>query len=189
MTNTTGESVPVDVSELLEALGESVEVRGELALSSLDVGPESFALRRPAAYDVTLSNVGSAIVALGSISAPVRATCSRCLCEFDTVIEAEVDGFYVRPGDEEGVPEEQEIEPIEADSTVDIGPALVSALVLEAPFAPLHAEDCAGICPTCGADLNEGPCDCAPTSGADHPFAGLKSLLGEEDAGAQEPTD
>ena len=38
---------------------------------------------------------------------------------------------------------------------------ILAGLILEAPFAPLHDEDCAGICPQCGADLNTDPCDCA----------------------------
>ena len=36
----------------------------------------------------------------------------------------------------------------------------MTALVVEAPFAPVHAEDCKGICPTCGADRNVEECGC-----------------------------
>jgi hypothetical protein len=55
----------------------------------------------------------------------------------------------------------------------------LSALVLEAPFAPLHDAECAGICPTCGADLNEGPCGCEAQVDGAHPFAGLGDLFEE----------
>jgi uncharacterized protein len=83
----------------------------------------------------------------------------------------------VRPGDDQGLPEEQEIEYIDAENHVDVLPAVMAALVLEAPFAPLHDEECAGICPACGADLNNGPCACAQNSGNDNPFAALQGLL------------
>jgi uncharacterized protein len=49
--------------------------------------------------------------------------------------------------------------------------------VLEAPFAPLHDEECAGICPECGADLNQGPCGCETAVRGPHPFAALEGLL------------
>ena len=62
----------------------------------------------------------------------------------------------------------------------------MSALVLEAPFAPLHDDDCAGICPECGADLNTEPCDCASKPDPDNPFAALGDLLDERLDGCSE---
>jgi len=61
---------------------------------------------------------------------------------------------------------------------VDIMDAVLSVLTLELPFAPVHDEQCKGICATCGADLNEGPCGCEPVL-RDSPFAALKGLLSE----------
>ena len=96
------------------------------------------------------------------------------------VIEADVDGYYVHPGDLENIPEEQEVEEIDHEGYIDVLPAIMSGLVLEAPFAPLHADDCAGLCPECGADLNEGSCSCSPKPDAENPFAALGALLESE---------
>lgn len=180
------EPCPVDVSEILDVLGASVDVSGDLEVGNLTVGAEEFVAKGPAHYDVTVTNSGTGLVAAGRVALPVIAVCSRCLCDFATSIEGDVEGFYVHPGHDEDVPEEQEIEYISSDKTVDIGPALMAALILEAPFAPLHDEQCAGICPTCGADLNEGPCECPGEVPADHPFAALQSLLGEEGEGGED---
>ena len=49
------------------------------------------------------------------------------------------------------------------------------AVLLELPLAPLCRPDCAGLCPTCGADLNEGPCACPPAEG-DPRWAALDAL-------------
>ena len=168
----------IDVDSILEVLAETIEVRDDLVLPSFEVGSELFKPQGPAHFDMTLTNGGTAIVGMGRVSLPVLATCARCLVEFPTTIAGEVDGFYIRPGQEEGLPEEQEIEYIDAENRVDILPAIMAALVLEAPFAPLHDERCAGICATCGADLNEGPCDCDQEQpGEDHPFSVLKGLV------------
>jgi len=84
-------------------------------------------------------------------------------------------GFYIQPGQEEELPEEQEYAYVD-DGAVDIADALIAALALELPFAPLHAEDCPGICPRCGVDLVDGQCSCGPDlSGS--PFASLAELF------------
>jgi len=171
------DSYRVDVKSILDDLGASIEVSDNLPLAALDIGDEHFDLPTPVRFDVKLMNGGTGVVALGTVTADTIATCVRCLIEFPLTIEAEVDGYYVRSGDTENIPEEQEHGDIDADGYVDILPAVMSALVLEAPFAPLHAEDCAGLCPTCGVDLNTETCSCAGTPDPRNPFASLGSLI------------
>lgn len=171
----------VDVTSILDDLGASVDVSDTLPLTALDVGDEHFDLQTPPRFDVTLTNGGTGIVALGKVTADTIATCARCLVEFPLTIEADVDGYFIEPGDTENIPEEQEYGLIDEQGHVDILPSIMSALVLEAPFAPLHADDCAGLCPTCGADLNTEPCTCADEPADDNPFATLSGLFSEDD--------
>jgi uncharacterized protein len=175
----------VNLTSILDDLGATVEVSDEFPLESLVVGDETFVLQAPATFSIWLTHTGTSVVSGGSVVADVLATCSRCLCEFPLRIEGEVDGFYVEPGKEDGIPEDQDYEMVSVEGVVDVMPSLMVALVLEAPFAPIHDEECAGLCATCGADLNSGPCDCAEGSEDDHPFAALGALL-ETDEGDQE---
>lgn len=165
----------VDVKPILESIGASVSVTGELDLGVLEVGEEQFTLKEPAQFSVVLSNAGEALVTTGSITADVTANCSRCLCDFPLTIHGDVEGFYTRPGDT--APEEEEAEEVDSEGRIDLAPALLAALVVEAPFAPLHDEDCAGLCPGCGVDLNTEDCTCAEEPSDEHPFAALKGLL------------
>jgi uncharacterized protein len=160
---------------VLDALGDSHIVSDTVDLIEVRLGEDVFTPLTPAAFSLTLSNVGAGIIAQGTADAAFRTRCVRCLCEYEAQIHAEVDGFYVDVGGEVGLPDEQEREFI-TDERIDLEPAVVQSLVLALPFAPLHSLDCAGICPSCGADLNQGPCDCAPVS-ADSPFAALRELL------------
>lgn len=175
------QQVRVDVSSTLEDLGASAAVEGEFSLDHLAVGDEVFHLVEPASYSVELQNTGTGIVASGTVSALTSATCSRCLEPFELEIDAQVEGFYVQPGHEDEIPEEQEIEPVFADGTIDLAPALQAALTLEAPFAPVHDEECAGLCPVCGCNLNEEQCTCHIDLEAAGPFAGLRDLVPGED--------
>ncbi len=176
------DAYPVEIASLLDSLGTSTMVADSFVLESLDVGDEHFKMTDPVAFDVTVTNTGTAVIAYGTVHAAVTATCVRCLCEFPTVIEGAVEGFYVFPGKDTDVPEEQDVEYIDADGVIDLMPAIMSAIVLEAPFAPLHDEECAGICGGCGADLNTAECTCAEDSPEDHPFAALRSLVTEDEA-------
>lgn len=168
-------SYTVDVKELLESTGIAESIDAPFELGVLRVGDESFPLVEPATVDVLLTNAGSGIVASGTVSARVTAECSRCLCPFETVIAGAVEGYYVQ-----NEPEDDEAEPISGDKTIDLAPALVAALVIEAPFAPIHDPECKGLCPECGMDLNVGSCDCASKPDASHPFAVLQGLLQED---------
>jgi len=174
----------VDVRPLLDEIGSSVDITDVLDLGVLRVGDEEFVLREPAAFAVAVTNAGGGIVAHGRITAEVTATCSRCLCTYDDTIEGDVVGFYLMEHDE--LPEAEDAEEVDAEGAIDIGPALLAALVIEAPFAPLHDADCEGLCASCGADLNEGPCRCAEEPRADHPFASLGSLLPDDTTATQD---
>jgi uncharacterized protein len=169
----------LDVRPILDEVGGAVSATDTFALDALVVGDNTFVLREPAYFQVTVSNAGEGLVAIGSVTAPVRATCSRCLVEFDTDITGDIEGFWPRPGGE--LPEAEEITgTVDAEGRVDLGPVFEAALVAEAPFAPLHDEECAGLCPGCGADLNAEECGCEHASQAAHPFAALKDLVVED---------
>jgi len=171
------ESYLVRVTSILDDLGATIKVSDEFELDKLVVGSEVFVPTSPARFEISLTNTGTAVVSGGHVMADVLATCSRCLCEFPLTIEGGVDGFYIEHGKEDGIPEDQEFEFMNPAGDVDIMPSLLAALVLDAPFAPVHDEECAGLCATCGADLNAGPCGCEGAVDDDNPFAALGALL------------
>lgn len=166
----------VDISPLVGELGSSVDVRGSLDMGSYRVGDDDIELVSPATFDVTVTNSGTAFVAMGSVGATVKLACARCATGFEQELSGEVEGFYIRPGDEEGIPSEQEYELVESDDHVDIAPAVLAGLVFETPFVALCDEGCKGLCPLCGADLNEETCSCGERIDPLNPFAALAAL-------------
>jgi uncharacterized protein len=160
---------------VFDALGDSSTTEGTLTVADVRLGDDEFTLLGPATFIVTLTNTGAGIVASGTASCRVRATCVRCLGELERDIVADVDGFYVRPEQDVDLPEEQEREHI-VDERIDLEPAVFQALVIELPFAPTCRDDCAGLCPRCGADLNAGPCGCSASDDVS-PFAALRQAF------------
>jgi len=172
----------VEVGEILHDLGASVQVVDRLPLGDLDTPDTRFRLVEPPLVDALLTNAGDGVVLSGSVTAHVETECSRCLEPFVLTVSATLEGFYTTPDKAAELPEDQEWEPLHLDA-VDIAPAVESALRLELPFAPLHAEDCAGICPVCGCNLNEQSCDCASAQAPAGPFDALKDLFPDEGEG------
>jgi uncharacterized protein len=171
-------SYSVLIRGALDGLGDSMSVSDTLVLDEVRLGEDVFRAMAPVSFSVTLSNVGEAIIAEGEVRGRFRTSCIRCLCEFDADFVADVDGFFVQPEDEAGLPEEQDRQVI-VDDRIDLEPVIVESLVVEFPFAPLCSLGCAGICPTCGEDLNMGVCGCAPEAPAS-PFEGLRGAFPPE---------
>ena len=111
--------------------------------------------------DVDLDSVDGGIEVSGQIEAPWEGECRRCLQPVRGVLNVEVREVY-RPRPP-GEPEDQDEEtyPLKGE-LLDLRPLVRDAILLELPIAPLCRFDCAGLCPTCGADLADGPCGCPP---------------------------
>jgi uncharacterized protein len=165
----------VEVRSILESLSASREVSGSFSASDVELGGQTYHFDGPVEFDLTLVNAGAGVVMSGSAKARVQTACVRCLCDVDMGLTADVDGFYVRPGREADLPEEQEVELIADDSTIDVEPAITQSIVVDLPFAPVHDVDCKGICPVCGGDRNVSSCAC-DAGGRATPFDVLKDL-------------
>ncbi len=78
--------------------------------------------------------------------------------------------------------DEDEFDVLPESHEIDLETLLMAAILVDLPLVPLCDEDCKGICAQCGANLNEGACDCAASVeeddcvGKNNPFAALKGL-------------
>ena len=116
------------------------------------------------------------LTAKGEIIVHMRCVCDRCGREFDLTRHVEID-TPLAPEEEcedgEGS-YESETYPVIGDS-LDIDDMLETAFILDMPTKFLCREDCKGLCPKCGKNLNDGDCDCRPE--VDPRFAVLEQLL------------
>ena len=172
-------SYTVDVRSILEDLGSTIELDADVDLPLITLGEQEFAPTGPGHLVASVTNTGAGIVVSGTLEITFMAVCSRCLREFPLPVSTPVEAFFVNPGEDHDLPEEQEVGIIH-EGSVDLMEQILASLALELPFAPLHAEDCPGICPQCGVDLVDGPCGCEPDR-SDSPFAALKGLLPPEE--------
>lgn len=139
------------VADLLHRPGARRTVQVAEPVDGLAVGPVAVPAGEPVTADLVLERVGEGIVVRGTVRAPWRAPCSRCLRPLGGEVAVHVDELFERR------PVEGETYPLEHD-VIDLEQALRDNLVVELPAAPLCRPDCAGLCPECGADRNEADC-------------------------------
>lgn len=173
--------------EVLPALGEQGAVlsrAGTLPEPGFAYGAEQLATPDGIAYDITLTNTGEGVLLSGTACADVHGRCARCLAPVVEHVQADVEGYYLFEEAEEleGYAND-EFDAVDADGRVDVSGPLEGALVYGTPFVMLCSPECKGLCPSCGANLNDGPCGCEAAGAADddNPFAVLKNLTFDDE--------
>ena len=118
----------------------------------LVIGLVVLPLGRTVEVEGTIEEVGEGVLATAAVTATLDAQCSRCLAalSYDTTVELRE--LFVHDG--HGSPDEELR--IHNDS-IDLTDVVRDAIVLDAPLIPLCSPDCAGLCQSCGADLNADP--------------------------------
>lgn len=107
----------------------------------------------PIHLDLRLEGVGDGVLATGVAEVQLRGECARCLTEIEADAEIDLQELFLFPGVD---PDDEEASRVEAEM-IDLEPVLRDAAMLDLPFIPLCREDCAGLCPTCGENLNDDP--------------------------------
>ncbi len=99
----------------------------------------------------------------GHIHAVIRGECRRCLTEVLDEVDINVDAAVFTTDPEAA--DDPDFYPLaERATSVDVAEVVREELVLAAQAKLLLCrDDCAGLCPKCGADLNAGPCECRAT--------------------------
>ncbi|MCL1905789.1 MAG: DUF177 domain-containing protein [Clostridiales bacterium] len=132
----------------------------------------------PLALRGTAENVAGEIQVTGELTAAFNMICSRCGAAFPFALTTPFREIYssreVAP-DEEGELDKH----IFGGVAIDLTPEALRALFAELPMKPLCREDCLGLCPQCGADLNRGQCSCA-TKETDPRWEKLRELFNDE---------
>ena len=164
----------IDLHELILRPGTSMSFQRELSLERLDF-PAVLSYEFPPVGEGVIVNSAGALSLTGTISAGMLCRCDRCAREF--VREAVID---VETGLADQLQDEEDPDYFLLDGDkLDIDDLLESAFILSMDQQILCREDCKGLCPRCGADLNDGPCGCKKES--DPRLAVLEQLLDDID--------
>lgn len=127
----------------------------------LQVTLEGARLESPIRVSFDIDRKGDDILLRGTASVKAVLECARCLDEYALILEAPVQLWCVAGVEKrESEGREDVIEVPAGAKFVDLSDCLRSELVVLIPFKPLCKNDCKGLCPICGANLNMNGCSC-----------------------------
>ncbi|MCK4911997.1 MAG: DUF177 domain-containing protein [Thermodesulfovibrionales bacterium] len=162
--------------ELAQIPEEGLEIKADEKVVIGDNQPVT------AELDIIVQEVAGEFLVKGNVSASMELTCGRCLKEFKKDLALAIDLVYSRTNEAEGEGKDHEVTAGELNTgfitgdELDLAEVVSEQLMLSMPMRPLCEEGCKGICPKCGADLNEKECGCE-TRSIDPRFQVLKEYL------------
>jgi len=112
----------------------------------------------------------------GHLEGEVDAECRRCLTDVSVSIAEDVQLLFVESGTEGD--DDPDVFVVDSRAyELDMRPSLREQWLLAVPAFVQCRDDCKGLCPTCGADLNADACECAPAT--DSRWDTLRNVRGQ----------
>ena len=108
-----------------------------------------FTAEHPVEYFLEAEKVSGGVHLSGSVSCLLACNCARCLKKTETLVQnSEIELFF----------------PVADEEVLDISEDIREELLLNLPMNILCNDNCAGLCPVCGCDLNTTQCECTPAA-------------------------
>ena len=128
---------------------EGMTLKGESPPSVLDLEGDRFIrCKEPVTHEFFVQLLPEELVVRGRLEAELEVACVRCAEFFSTTV---TDSSFLRAYDI-----------AEAVEVIDLSEDIRDTVLLGIPQFPVCKSDCRGLCPQCGKNLNDGPCDCPP---------------------------
>lgn len=159
-----------DVKQILHSPGKELGFQFEMDLSDVEFGGRC-PISRPVQVEGKVRNSADVLELTLTARTTLDAMCDRCGKEF---LQDKTIPYTCFLAEELENEDNDEIVLLE-DGKVDVGDLARTAFILGMDTKTLCSEDCKGLCPRCGADLNLGPCSCKKE--ADPRLAVLAKLL------------
>lgn len=131
----------------------------------LPLGDERAQIREPLRVNAQATLKGEEVRVRGGIAGTVEAACDRCLAPVPLPLDLSFEARFIPAASyEESQTVELQDEDLDfsvlTDDFIDLDELVREQVLLALPIRLLCRDDCRGLCPTCGGDLNEKPCDC-----------------------------
>ena len=163
----------LNLRDIIHQPGASVPFSFRLELSGLDFfGSRPFA--HPGEVSGPVRKPAGALVLAGEARTTLGVVCDRCLKPFSEELVLPVEHLLAETLEDE---ENDDILLLDGGE-LDLEEVFTTDLVLAMEPKHVCSEECRGLCPKCGADLNDGPCQCRAE--VDPRFAVLAQLLDKE---------
>lgn len=145
----------INIRQLYEFVGEKAEINGEISRGRLDE-IKGFSFTGPVTLKGIIQNRAGIVTLNYTAELTISAECDRCLSRFERDYSFEFEHILVRSLNSE----DNDDYVVTDGDNLDMDELAVTDVLLQMPTKLLCKEDCKGMCPKCGADLNVSDCGC-----------------------------
>ncbi|MCD7742574.1 MAG: DUF177 domain-containing protein [Ruminococcus sp.] len=149
----------LQLRQLFELEGYSFDINESIPLDELNESQPYQAFASPVEISGKASNRAGIVTLNITVNAVMSHVCDRCLEAFDRQYSYDFSHTLTRALANEQDEDNDEYV-VCPNNTLDISELALSDLLLALPTKILCKEDCEGLCPICGANLNKGSCGC-----------------------------
>jgi uncharacterized protein len=151
---------------------------------ALELCAEGASFEEPVKVDLLVSKSGNQLICRGKVKTSVKLECSRCLLVYEEPIISNLDfvvdfGENPMPVYRDASDEDNYFVADPSSDSFQINNLVRETIILALPLKPLCCEECKGLCPICGIDLNKSRCSCVKGK-TDPRWEKLKDLLGNK---------
>jgi uncharacterized protein len=167
----------IEVSGLLQEKGHIEPVSGQVRFSPVLFQGEEIGFAGDVSVEGSVINAGAYLEWSTRVQGRAVLHCGRCAERYEEPFSFEMELRFSRQADLD-----QDILGFTGE-WIDLDPYISTEIVARLPIKRLCREDCKGLCPVCGLNLNQASCDCRIESdeAAQNPFAVLKGFVDDSD--------
>ncbi len=147
----------IRLKQLYNIVGEKVSIDYTVGVERLNE-VKGFSFSNPITVRGTIVNRAGIVSLKYSAEFTLHICCDRCLIEFDRDYCFDFEHILVRSLSNDNDDSEEYI--VTETDELDMDELVLTDCLLSLPSKMLCKEDCKGLCPKCGADLNQGECNC-----------------------------
>ena len=145
-----------DISSIVSADGSKISFHGKSSSMPINFRGNEFVFEKDMEIDGEIANSGGAFILNATVNGELITDCARCGKPVRESFSFELNEKLIKEGsactDEDAV--------LFSGNVIDIGDLAVNGFLMNTPSKYLCSEDCKGLCPVCGVNLNEKQCSC-----------------------------
>jgi uncharacterized protein len=142
---------------------EGLKISREFEFSNGEIIEESAVFFQPVHVEMSVKKVGEQVFIKGRIKTILSFVCCRCLVPYEFPVDSHFDLVYL-PEELEQAKDELGSDDLNTSfyysRRIDLREVVLEQFNLTFPVKPLCSENCQGICPVCGRNINSGECSC-----------------------------
>ena len=162
----------LDISKLINNDGASIKVSEDIEFDTLSFNGQNIRFLTPVHLEGSVKNINNLLSMYFDCNFDYVSQCSRCLADTEKKLDFKIEEVFSKTELEN----ENDDVIILNSNEIDLKEIAEQAFCCALPITDLCSEDCKGLCPVCGCNLNHETCSCE-TDDIDPRLAALKDFL------------